>query len=317
MANELYGLQESQIKALGEAKWWALTIYGWLHKFFAGLTSNRPHWAVDAITKLLGYHDDNYPPKALATRLETIGFFIEPVRIPVTVPRFACRENVSVLSSDCASAHEGALTLWDNIRWLLQHEVLQLCPELGLAYSPRDAGLGLEPHCENLRRDLGDAIEYDLDGLADAIKRESQAAMELCNASLISAVAGPKEIAPTAAKAGQDERDGGAGKESVDARGEVTNPADSTAYVAANEVRLSHTPAGLVTGHKQLVSVLSDHPEIKRWHPRSNRLLIHLADWRAFVKRETEKRDADGLLTNPTETEARTAESRRKEFYWE
>ena len=194
MASELYRLQESQITALGEAEWWALTIYGWLHKFFAGLRENRPpHRFADAIEKLLGYQDDNYPPKELGTRLATIGFFINQVRIPVEVPWFACRENVSVLSSNCDSAHSGALRLWDGIRCFLQHEVLQLCPELGLAVAPRDAARCLMPHCDNLRRDLGNAFEFDLDGLADAIKRESQAAMEVCNASAFAAVAGRTE----------------------------------------------------------------------------------------------------------------------------
>jgi hypothetical protein len=237
MANELYRLQESQITALGEAKWWALTIYGWLHKFFAGLTSNRPHRVADAIRGLLGYQDDNYPPKALETRLKTIGFFIEQVRIPVEVPWFACGENVSVLSSSCDSAHEGALRLWDSIRWLLQDEVLRLCPELGLGPSPRDAGVGLMPHCEDLRRDLGSALEYDLDGLADAIKRESQAAMEVCNASLISAAAGRKEhserrgegntgagLMPPNAKTDQGEGTGGADTQNEISALEMSTP---------------------------------------------------------------------------------------------
>ena len=104
----------------------------------------------------------------------------------------------------------------------------------------------------------------------------------------------------------------GAANESVDAKGEVTNPRDPTAYVLASVARLEHTPAGLLTNHKQLVAVLSGHPEIKRWHPRKNRLCVHLADWTAFVKKKTEQRDAEGLLTNPDEIAARTAEVRRK-----
>jgi hypothetical protein len=104
----------------------------------------------------------------------------------------------------------------------------------------------------------------------------------------------------------------GAANESVDAKGEVTNPRDPTAYVLASVARLEHTPAGLLTNHRQLVAVLSGHPEIKRWHPRKNRLCVHLADWTAFVKKKTEQRDAEGLLTNPDEIAARTAEVRRK-----
>jgi hypothetical protein len=100
--------------------------------------------------------------------------------------------------------------------------------------------------------------------------------------------------------------------ESVDAAGYVTDPADPSAYLAASEVRLTHTPAALATTHKRLLAILSKHPDIKRWRPRKNRLSVHLADWLAFVKRETEQLDGDGLLANQFEVEARTAKIRRK-----
>ena len=68
MASELYELQQSQIKALSEAKWWALTIYNGCTSSFFGLRENRPpHRFADTIEKLLGfrYQDGNYPPEAL------------------------------------------------------------------------------------------------------------------------------------------------------------------------------------------------------------------------------------------------------------
>ncbi len=189
MANELFRLQESQIKALGEAKAWALVICGFLRKFFAELREDCPHQVADAIAGLLGYRSDNPLPE----RLETIGFFINQVGIPVKVPRFVCGKTVSVRSTNCPSAHEGAVRFWDEIRGFLFHKIGELCPELGLAPAPFDVGVGLMPHCENLRRGLGEALEYGVDGLMDAIERESQAAMEVCNANLVSAVAGRTE----------------------------------------------------------------------------------------------------------------------------
>lgn len=115
------------------------------------------------------------------------------------------------------------------------------------------------------------------------------------------------------AKTEQGEGDAGAGAgETVAANGEVTNPNDPTAYIAASEARLKHAPAGLVVTHKELLAVLADHPEIRRWHPRANRLFIHLADWVAFVSREIEKQDMDGLSVSPDEVEARTAAVRQR-----
>ena len=130
---------------------------------------------------------------------------------------------------------------------------------------------------------------------------------------------GNADLTPPADPPEQDEENAGADstpiggtKESVDAKGEVTNPADPTAYVPAHEARLKYTPAGLVTTHKQFVAILADNPAIRRWHPQTNRLCVHLADWTAFVAKQTEQRDADGLLANPAEIVARTAEIRRK-----
>lgn len=135
--------------------------------------------------------------------------------------------------------------------------------------------------------------------------------------STLKAEDGNTRTPPPDAKPGESEAKAGAGpteasKESVDARGEVTNPADPTAYVPAHEARLKYTPAGLVTTHKQFVAILADNPAIRRWHPQTNRLCVHLADWTAFVAKQTEQRDADGLLANPAEIMARTAEIRRK-----
>jgi len=100
--------------------------------------------------------------------------------------------------------------------------------------------------------------------------------------------------------------------ETVDGFGNVTNPRDPTAYVAATVIRRQHTPAALATTYKQFRAILDKHPEIRRWHERRNRLWVHLADWTKYVQGETSKLDGDGLLADELEIEARTAEIRRR-----
>jgi hypothetical protein len=88
---------------------------------------------------------------------------------------------------------------------------------------------------------------------------------------------------------------------SPDARGEVRKPVDLSAYESASVVLQDHSIPGVVATHKQLISQLDAHPEIRRHHPRENRLLIHLADWARF-KRATESATGDGWAT-PSEVE--------------
>lgn len=71
-----------------------------------------------------------------------------------------------------------------------------------------------------------------------------------------------------------------------DDHGFVALPADTTAYLPAADILSDHTPPEICTTHKQLRAILDKHPEIKRWRPRSNRLSVHLADWRMFVKEQ-------------------------------
>lgn len=111
------------------------------------------------------------------------------------------------------------------------------------------------------------------------------------------------------------ESPGSNAEESVDVAGNVTNPRDPTAYFPANETRLKHGHAALAVTHKQFMAILRQHPEIKRWHPRKNRLLVHLADWLAFVKSQTEQLGSDGLLADQMEIEARIAGLRRRKSH--
>ncbi len=100
--------------------------------------------------------------------------------------------------------------------------------------------------------------------------------------------------------------------ETVDTFGYVTNPMDPTAYVAATDALRNHTPAALATTYKQFRAILDKHPEIRRWQVRKNRLSVHLAEWTVYVQEETSPVDADGLLADQFEVEARKEEIRRK-----
>jgi hypothetical protein len=193
MANEVYGVLERQIGALQEAKVYALAVCEWVGRLFVGVRENRlevlPYKHVSvAISELLDPHKIN----PLRQRLEAIGFLIEQARIPVEVPVSPFGRNMSVHSmKKSPSAHRGAVTLFDAAHGFLSRKVHELCPELGLLFDSCEAGsILVDRHWEALRRDLADVAQFDCDAIRDSINREAQAAMEVCNASAYSAVAG-------------------------------------------------------------------------------------------------------------------------------
>jgi hypothetical protein len=68
-------------------------------------------------------------------------------------------------------------------------------------------------------------------------------------------------------------------------------------YATATEIRTKHTPAGIVLDHRKLVKFLSFHLTIRTANPpgrdgkpRTNRLIVHLADW---VKHEDALKEWD------------------------
>jgi hypothetical protein len=235
MADKLYGLLESQIAALWDAQVYATAVCEWVGRLFVGIRDDRlevgPYRPVlPAIGELLDPHRIDL----LLKRLETIGFLIEKVRIPVEVPSSGpFGENVSIHPmAKCPSAHRGAVMLWNTVHPFLSHKVFDLFPELGLAFDVRDAACKLvDRHWETLRKDLADVVQFDCETLKDAISRESQAAKEICNASLIAAVAGS---APSAAKMGDGEGNGG--------------PDDSTNWITiSGAARLSGVNKGVIS----------------------------------------------------------------------
>jgi hypothetical protein len=206
MADAVYGLLESQIEALQDARVYARAVCEWVGRLLVGARDNRlevgPYRHVlPAVDDLLDPYRSVLPAVAdlraphpvglLVKRLETLDFLIEKVRIPVDVPVFSTERKLSIRSTKKSlSAHGGAVSLWHTFHGFLGDKVQELCPELGLALNFRVAASKLvTQHWEALRRDLADVVQFDCEAIKDAIDRESQAAKEVCNASLISAVA--------------------------------------------------------------------------------------------------------------------------------
>jgi hypothetical protein len=92
--------------------------------------------------------------------------------------------------------------------------------------------------------------------------------------------------------------------------GEVTNPADPTAYVPAKDILSEHDDDQLARNHKRLAEqILPKHPEIKRWHEYKNRLKVHLPDWLAFARKSKASEGADD---DPVEVDRRMKAIRAK-----
>lgn len=210
MAEKLWGLQKRQIEALQHAKVEAIAVCEWAGRLFEAVRDNRPGWSCYAVEHLL----DRRNGDRLSQSLRAVDVFVARASIPVEVPWTPMARTLSVHSMKrIPSAHRGAVTLWTALNGFLFRRLSQLCPEVGLVFDCRHAADNLvDRHWETLRRDLTDVAQFDCEGLEDAIRRESQAAMEVCNTKLISAVASPtppaaateqagEKVAPTPAKA--------------------------------------------------------------------------------------------------------------------
>jgi hypothetical protein len=83
-------------------------------------------------------------------------------------------------------------------------------------------------------------------------------------------------------------------------------PLDPSAYLPAAKVVEMH-PA-IAKSPKVLARILRQHPEIRRWKPNAQRLLIHAGDWQKHVDLQSKRsRGADGLLDDQDEVEQRKA----------
>ena len=91
-----------------------------------------------------------------------------------------------------------------------------------------------------------------------------------------------------------------------DANGYVKNPSDPSSYRSAKDILNKHW--GLEKTDKQLRRVLKEHPEIRRWRPKAQRLSIHISDWFAHLDKEKGHISDDGWVPDPAEIERQKME---------
>lgn len=231
------------------------------------------------------------------------GRFVRPL-LPEIIAVVSATGSAFTLGGICEpTAHEAVLRLAELAMRLLSQSVMGPGADVEDGYRELEVG------------DLQLVV-----GLVQILPAVELVEWEQCKAQLkrearLTAVARLNK-AMTKQSEGEGEKPPGPGNadetETIDASGYVTNPKDPSAYVAATEALRKHTPAALATTYKQFRAILDRHPQIRRWQVRENRLSVHLADWTAYVQEETSTVDADGLLADQFEIEARKEEMRRR-----
>jgi len=204
--SELWELEKRQIEALQRAKVEALGICDWVGRLCEAVRDDRPKWSYYVIGQLLDHRNGDRLPRCL----EVVGFFIDPVRIPVEVPWSPMVRGLTLRSmKKCPSAHAGALTLWNAFHGFLSRKLSELYPEVVVVFDfSQTADMLVDQHWETLRRELSDVAQFDCEALKGTISREAQAAMGVCNAKLISAIASSTQPAmqPESGEEGKEER---------------------------------------------------------------------------------------------------------------
>ena len=76
----------------------------------------------------------------------------------------------------------------------------------------------------------------------------------------------------------------------ADEQGFVTAPEDEKAYRPASEIVNKHWPIpplrDVRNKNKELWKILDEHPEVWRWKPSENRLMVHLGRWLTYIENQ-------------------------------
>ncbi|MGA2032942.1 MAG: hypothetical protein ABSG68_11835 [Thermoguttaceae bacterium] len=232
-----------QIKELQNAKEQACVICMAAEQLFKAVEDDDSLLAPMGIAGLLGPQNLN----GLEESLQAVGFLIDPVRIRVTVPGIpptTTRSAWGTLKS--YSAHQAAWVLGHALSRFLTEKLSQLPPDRDMAADSAVAAHELvKGHWTTLRRNLADVSQFDVEAVIDALCRESQAAMENCNAKQAS---GGAEAVP-----------------------------DDSAWVRSSPSIWSEH----FRNNKELTGFRADHADMFR-NRSKNRLEIHAGKWAAY-----------------------------------
>jgi len=189
--NCVYDFHQQEVDNLKAAAVYTLAVCNNLKRMLEGVREDQPHWAARAISELL---DPNYQCKSYVDKVDHL---IAPVSVPVNVPRrtkmhrgpdgihYEKKFPLTIELREEPLAHRAAWVIHDTVVtylwsvWRRGNPTLVCCDAL----TATDELVG--PRWKEIREELRAFADYDCDGLLQAVKAESNAAMERCRLSIV------------------------------------------------------------------------------------------------------------------------------------
>jgi len=191
--SRVYEFHQREIDDLKRAAIYTLAVCTNLKRLLEGIRDNQPHWAARAIREFLD--PNNKCESYLADKVDHL---IDPVGIPVKVPRrakvhrgsdgihFEKKFPLTCEMREEPLAHRAAWVVHDTFSkylwsvWRRGNPTYIYTDDLGAA---TDELVG--SRWQEIRDELQAFVDYDCDGLQQAVEAESKAAMERCRQSIV------------------------------------------------------------------------------------------------------------------------------------
>jgi len=186
--SRIYDIHQREVDDLKSATAFAAGVCTYLKRLLRAVKDDRPKFAVAAIRQFLD-------PYHLHSCLERVNHLIDPVGFPAKVPRESeehrgtdgrhlptCND-----MRDCSSAHRAARAVQDTFRDYIRGVWSREYPTLLSPPDPLEAAIELtEKRWQEIRDELEEVVDFDCKGLLEAVRNESNAAIERCRESIVS-----------------------------------------------------------------------------------------------------------------------------------
>ena len=189
--NRVYDFHQQEVDNLKAAAVYTLAVCDNLKRMLEGIRDDQPRLAARAISELL---DPNYQCKSYVDKVDHL---IAPLNVPVNVPRrtkmhhgpdgihYEDKFPLVIEMREEPLAHLAAWVIHDTVvsylwsAWRRGNPTLIFCD----AIKATDELVG--PRWQEIRQELRAFVDYDCDGLRQAVEAESNAAMERCRLSIV------------------------------------------------------------------------------------------------------------------------------------
>jgi len=189
--NRVYEFHQREVDDLKTAVVYTRAVCTNLKRLLEGIRDNQPHWAAPAIREFLDPNSKSY-------LVDKVDHLIDPVGVPVKVPR---RAKVHRGSDGIHIEEKFPLTcemreepLAHRAAWVVRDTFVTYLWSVWRRGNPTfiytdDVGAAtdelVKSRWQEIRNELQAFVDYDCDGLRQAVEAESKAAMELCRKSIV------------------------------------------------------------------------------------------------------------------------------------